>query len=218
MEFTICGTCACRACPGCRRREMRRISWPKRRAIRRRWLRWRERSADCSSPRWGRNPSLTCSCPRTGGTLPADETKVAFRWAKGGCSRGREGRITPSSGKDFFDDPGLLDSGQFLFEAVALVEESFVVEPQKVQDRGVPFGHADAVFDCHESDLVGRSVDGPRFDSRPGQPAGKGVFVVVTSGGHRFVAAAELGDRQTAEFPSPQHQHAVQQPARLEVL
>ena len=62
-----------------------------------------------------------------------------------------------------------------------------------------------------EADRVGRAVDRAPFDAAAGQPVAEAVRVVIA-------ALAALGHRHAAEFASPDHQRALEQPAPLQVF
>ena len=62
------------------------------------------------------------------------------------------------SRQDFFDNPGFEDARELFFQAIAVIGQPLVVQPQNMQHRGVPVRDADFVLDGSKSDLVGASV------------------------------------------------------------
>ena len=60
-------------------------------------------------------------------------------------------------------DARLLDSGELLIEALVLVREAFVVDAERVQQRGLQIAHVHRVVDDVVGEFVGLAV--PR--SRP---------------------------------------------------
>ena len=66
-----------------------------------------------------------------------------------------------------------VDVGQAAVEAVVVVRQPLVVEPQKVQDRPVDVVNRRDVFDGLVAEFVGCSVGERSPDARSGQPAGE---------------------------------------------
>src|SRR5688572_32179226 len=69
------------------------------------------------------------------------------------------------------------------------------------------------VLGWRESKLIRGSDCDSRFNPAPGHPHRKGVDVMVASHGLSF-----LSHRGTSEFPTPNHESLVEQPALLEIL
>ena len=88
-----------------------------------------------------------------------------------------------------------------------MVRQLGVIQPEQVQDRGVPVGHADAVLDGGVAELVGGAVDVPRLDAAAGQPDAEAVLVVVAA------VRRSADDRQPAELAAPDDQRLVEQAA-----
>jgi hypothetical protein len=53
--------------------------------------------------------------------------------------------------QDFFNDSSLLNSSQFLFQSLLFDEHFFVIHTEQMQNRGVPIGNADSVFNGGET-------------------------------------------------------------------
>ena len=103
-----------------------------------------------------------------------------------------------------------VDVGQSAVGAVVEERESFVIDAQKVKDRGVEVVHV--VRFRRPSRTTRRSRRRPiaALDAGAGQPLHGGAAVVVA-------AVGPLAERVPAELRGPEDQRVVEQPALLEV-
>ncbi len=95
-------------------------------------------------------------------------------------------------------------------------DQLIVVQPEQVQDRGVPVGHAHPRLPCRETDLVRGPLAQPALHTAPRHPTGNAARPVVPP---RIgeAAAADLGRRGPPELAAPQDQRALQQAPRPQV-
>lgn len=102
--------------------------------------------------------------------------------------------------------------GQSALEAVVIKRQALVNETWRVQDRGVKIVHRDHIFDRSEVELVRCPVAKRIFDTRPRQPAGKALRVVIAPEG------ALLQHRHVAELGAEDHPRVFEQTALLEIF
>lgn len=98
-------------------------------------------------------------------------------------------------------------------DAVFAEGESFVVEPELVEDGGVDIVDLGGVFAVggFVAPLVAFAVRDSAFDSAAGEPVGEDVRVVVA-------AFAALGRWHATEFGGPEDEGVVKHAALFEVL
>ena len=68
-----------------------------------------------------------------------------------------------------------VDVGQTTINAVVIVRQFFMVDAEKVEDRGVEIGDRYLVLHHTVADVVGRTVMVAPFDPRSGEETGKGL-------------------------------------------
>src|SRR5688572_14668802 len=105
------------------------------------------------------------------------------------------------------------DVGQSEIAALKAEGELAVVKTQKVQERRLKVMNVYGIIDRGESKFI-RATDGDsRLDPAACHPHRKGVDVMVASHGLSL-----LSHGGTSEFPTPNHESLVEQPALLEIL
>ena len=87
-----------------------------------------------------------------------------------------------SSSQDSIHNSCLDDTGQFFFESVVHNKQLLMAQTEEVQDRGVPVGNADSVFDGMQADFIRGTPGCSGLDSGSGHSCAEGVLVVVSSG------------------------------------
>ena len=103
-----------------------------------------------------------------------------------------------------------MDVRETMIAAAETEGESFVVETEQMQDRGVKVVDLDGVVDGLVAVVIGGSVGHSALDATPGQPEAEAERIVVAS-------VASLGEGSAAEFAGPNDQCFPEQSARLEI-
>ena len=101
--------------------------------------------------------------------------------------------------------------GEAVIAAVVREGQPGVVQAEQVEDGGVQVVHVHAVDCGAQADRVGRAVDGAPFDPAAGHPVAEAVRVVIA-------ALAAFRHRHAAELAAPDHERALEQPARFRSL
>ncbi len=96
--------------------------------------------------------------------------------------------------------------------ALKAKREAFVVDAEKMQERGMQVVNVNLSLDDAKAEFIGFAVDDSRLGSAAGDPHRKGVDVMVATHG-----IAHLAHRRAAKFASPNHQRVVEQTALLEI-
>ena len=104
-----------------------------------------------------------------------------------------------------------MDVGQAEVATAVAVGQTFVVQPEEVQDGRVQVVDVHLVFRGVVAVVVGGSVAEPALYAAAGHPHGEAFRVVVSP-------IAILGSGRAAEFSSPDYKRVVQHAARFQVL
>ena len=113
------------------------------------------------------------------------------------------------SRNNFVDDVSV-DVGQAEIPTGIVEGETFVIQAEQVKDRRVPIMNADRILDRFVTELVGRPVSRPTFDSAAGHPDGEAFVVVISTG-------SALSVRSPAELTRPDDQSVFQHFAFFEI-
>jgi len=97
------------------------------------------------------------------------------------------------------------------FKAVVVERQSFMIEPQQVQNCGVEVVDGADIFHCFVSEFICRAVTERGFDAGAGHPAGEAFRIVVSPTG------PFLECRHPAEFGAPDDQRVFQQATLFQV-
>src|SRR5437016_9096363 len=124
--------------------------------------------------------------------------------------RTRRTILGTASGKNPTDDMPV-HVGEAHIAAAEAVCEFFVIESEKLKDRGVEVEHFGDILHRMHADLVGRTVDQSAFQSPTRHPDREGGLVVIAT--IRFGAM-----RRAAKLGRPNHQRFFQQASGLQVL
>ena len=85
-----------------------------------------------------------------------------------------------------------MNIGQTALDAVVVESEFLVVEPEKVQDRGMEIMWSNYVLLCLKTEFICSTVTHAAFYAGTGKPGGEAVWVVVAPVGaslkHRHAA------------------------------
>ena len=103
-------------------------------------------------------------------------------------------------------------AGEAEVEALGFYGETFVIETELMQQRGVNVVNVDGIFDSAETEFIGLAVALSGFEAAAGEPHGEGVNVVIAAGG-----LADFAHRRAAEFATKDDDGVVEQAAMLEV-
>ena len=101
-----------------------------------------------------------------------------------------------------------IDVCQAKVAAGIAINQSGVVEPHQVQNGGVKIVHVNRFFHGANTVLVGRAVDIPGPNARPGQPRAKRPAMVFSPS-----VVGRIVKRSPAELSGPDDEHFIQQPA-----
>lgn len=74
-----------------------------------------------------------------------------------------------------------VDVGQPIVPTGVAIGQPFVVEAQRMQDRGLEIMHVDGIFGHFKAELVRCTIGESGFDTATRQPHCKGVWVVVSA-------------------------------------
>src|SRR5436190_18398806 len=143
-------------------------------------------------------------------TLRHVSAPTTATWRSVGC---RISLLRQDSADDFRGQ----HPSQFLAQAVLIHKELLVVNPEQVQDRGMPIRDAHLVFGRGQANLVGAPVGGSPLHSAAGKPAAGGVLVVIAAGLLFVLVGRQLGNRQAAELSTPNHERLIEQASLLEI-
>ena len=81
-----------------------------------------------------------------------------------------------------------------------------------MKKRGVEVVHVDRILGDPITEFVGLAVAEPSLGAAAGNPDGKGILVVVSTGlGHLAIAVLTLPERRAAELGGPDDQSLVEQ-------
>ncbi len=113
------------------------------------------------------------------------------------------------------NDPGFLNAGESLVEALIAERQLFMVDAEQMKQGGMQIADMDRIL-CHMvSEFVRCAVLEPGFGTAAGHPDREGVFVVVAAAGFgRFVALEHGGP---SEFAGANHEGLGKQTARFQV-
>ena len=103
-----------------------------------------------------------------------------------------------------------VDIGESIIAASVAVSQTFVIQPERMQDRGVEVGHGDFVFGDVVSEFVGLSVSGPASDSPASHPDTERVWMMIP-------AIVSLGCGRPSELGGEHNQGILQQASRFEI-
>ena len=95
--------------------------------------------------------------------------------------------------------------------AIVAVGETFVVDAEQMQNRGVKVVHVDFVSHGHVTEFIRGPESEPGLGAAAGEPNGEAAGVVVAAG------AVLFGLRSSAEFAAPPHEGVFEQTALLQV-
>ncbi|MBM4003262.1 MAG: DinB family protein [Planctomycetes bacterium] len=85
------------------------------------------------------------------------------------------------SGEKFLHHAGVGDSSKPLLQSIFQYEQVIVVEPQQVQDRGVPVRNGDFILHGRQAQLVGGANGDSSTNTCAGHPATERVLVVIAA-------------------------------------
>src|SRR5205085_7226011 len=125
-----------------------------------------------------------------------------------GCGGKGPIRVSTASNlrEDLTYDAGMCDAREAFFQAVAIDVQRLVIEPEQVEDCGVPVLDADAILYGGKAELVGLTEHETLLYAAAGQPGDDGILVVVATCFARVLVPRQLGNRQSAHLPTPEHQ------------
>src|SRR5262245_42564387 len=101
--------------------------------------------------------------------------------------------------------------GQPLLAAIERKREAGVIEPQKVENRGVQVMDVNAVLVGSKSDGIGRAMDEAPFDTSTSQPDRKAVRIVIA-------ASSAFRHGHAAELAAPDDQRLLEKAAASQVV
>jgi hypothetical protein len=104
-----------------------------------------------------------------------------------------------------------LDVRQTALHTIVFKSESFVLEPEQVENRRVEIVKRMNVLHGFLAEVVGRTVAHTRLHAGAGHPAGEAVRVVVAT------ERAFLKKRHAAELGAPDDERLLQQASRAEI-
>ena len=90
------------------------------------------------------------------------------------------------------------------------IGQSFVIDPQEVEESGVKIVHADLVLDSEVAKVVGRPVDRAALHPPTGKPQSETVGIVIST-------VAILRYRRASEFRAENDQRTIEETSLLEV-
>ena len=115
---------------------------------------------------------------------------------------------------NLLDDAGWSTVGEALFAAAGMIDESSMVEAEKVQDRRLEVVRSDNVLHRAVADFVSGSERLATLNSAAGKPDREALAVVVAPCAGVEIA---LADRQPADLAAPVDEGRFQEAALLEV-
>ena len=110
------------------------------------------------------------------------------------------------------DDVALI-VGDSAFDAVLVIDEAFVVQPQQVQGGGVEVIGIGGVPGGFPAQFISGTVADSATDSAAGHPGGEGARIVVAAQG-----PVALGGGLAPKLGGADHQSLIEQSARFQVL
>src|SRR5437868_4521562 len=96
------------------------------------------------------------------------------------------------------------------------VGQSFVVEAEQVQHRGVQVMNAGAFLGGPKTKLIGSAINCAPPNAPARQPDAEAVVIVIAAQ-LGFAAVSQLDRRSAAELTAPQNERVLEQPALLQV-
>ncbi len=102
--------------------------------------------------------------------------------------------------------------GQSARCAIMIKRETFMVETQQVQDRGVKIMNIDHIFDGLMAELIGGAEAEAMLDTGAGEPGGETLGIMISTRGPL------LKRRHAAKLGRPHHQGVFKQSACLEIF
>ena len=128
-------------------------------------------------------------------------------------------RVPFDLGEEVFDDVAM-DIGEAEVTAAVSVGEFLVIEAEKVEHRRVEVVNVDLVFDGLKSEVVGRAVNVPGFDSAARHPGGEAVVVVIAAVQFAGIGSFlwHLDDWSASKFAAPENKRFIEHTSLLEIL
>lgn len=119
------------------------------------------------------------------------------------------------SGQEILDHLGGFHARQPLIQALVAVDQSFVVDPQHVEDGCVEVSNMDRILHDVVGEIIRLSVDRASLDAATSHPHGEASGMVVSS--VIVLAESSLGVDRPTEFTAPEDQCGVEHPLVLQV-
>src|SRR4051812_36155250 len=105
-----------------------------------------------------------------------------------------------------------MDVGEPEIAALKAVGELGVIEPEEMENRGLPLVDVDRIVDGVEAEVIARAEGEPRLDAATGEPHGERLRMMVAA----IIAALRHGS--AAELTTPDDERVLQHAALFEVL